>query len=58
MLKNSGAHRRRLNGGGRKIVDSSTEKILVEWIMERKRQCLNTSGALIIKKAQSLQQVG
>lgn len=33
-----GAHRRRLSGGGRKIVDSRTEKNLVDWIVERKQQ--------------------
>lgn len=52
----SGAHRRRLSGGGRKVFDSSTEKSLIEWITERKQQGLTISGALIIKKAKSLQQ--
>ena len=57
MMQTSGcgAHRRRLSGGGRKIVDSCTERNLVQWILERKQQGLNISGALIIKKAQSLQ---
>lgn len=52
----SGAHRRRLSGGGRKVFDSSTERSLIEWITERKQQGLTISGAMIIKKAKSLQQ--
>ena len=52
----SGAKRKQLNGGGRRVTDEEIEENLLEWIFDRRDKGLRVSRKLITIKAKKFQE--